>query len=213
MHYGPCSNDHLKSPYPILRKHAWQKLEEQIETWQTLCQQEQMFLVEALERLHVNAQLNSVSLGLLHEVLMKTNRDGHTVHALLLVNNKLLGLYSNKNCPELDVADILMLIILVKNRFKYNDNTVPKSVNRTPPMLASKNDLLKDDRKLFRSSYDYKTMSYNQTFQNESMLSSSSQQVLIVFNFFNFIYFQILSDDKNTTCSLVCLVINIFLIL
>ena len=150
LHYGPCAAEHLKPPYPVIRKETWHNLNELLLTWQTLCQQEQMFLVEALERLQVNQQLNSVSLNLLGEVLVRTNKDGHTVHALLLVNNKLLGLYSNERSPELQVSDILMLTVLVKNKFKYSDDTVPKSVHRTSPPLSGNTALLKDDETLFR---------------------------------------------------------------
>ena len=136
-----------------------------------------MFLVEALERLHVNAQLNSVSLGLLHEVLIKTNRDGHTVHALLLVNNKLLGLYSNEKCPELLVSDILMLIVLIKNRFRYNDKTVPKSIYRTSPILSDGSSLLKEDKILFQSKYTKsEPTQIKQIEENVSLLSSNTSQ-------------------------------------
>lgn len=177
LHYGPCAIDHLKSPYPILRKQIWEKLKSQLETLQLLCQQEQMFLVEALERLHVNAQLNSVSLGLLHEVLIKTNRDGHTVHALLLVNNKLLGLYSNEKCPELLVSDILMLIVLIKNRFRYNDKTVPKSIYRTSPILSDGNSLLKEDKILFQSNYTKSEPTQIKPIEESaSLLSSNASQ-------------------------------------
>lgn len=149
LYYGPCASDHLKPQYPMIRKQTWKDLEELLQTWQTLCEQEQMFLAEALERLHVNPQLNNVSLNLLGDVLLKTNRDGHTVHALLLVNNKLLGLYSNENSPELRVSDILMLIVIVKNKFKYSDDTVPNSCHRTPPPLSSHSTQLTSDEVLF----------------------------------------------------------------
>ena len=88
--FGPCAVDHLRPPYSEKRKKAWKSLDRWLSTWTTLCQQEQMYLVEALERLHVNHQLNSISLNLLGEVLTRSNKDS-TMHALLLVNNKLLG--------------------------------------------------------------------------------------------------------------------------
>lgn len=147
--FGPCAVDHLKPPYPQKRKQTWQMLNEWLVTWQTLCQQEQMYLVESLERLHVNQELNSVSLNLLGEVLARSNKDGNTMHTLLLVNNKLLGLYSSERSIELRSSDILLLIVLMKKRFRYMDELVPRSVFRTPPPFCSKNLLIKDDKSLF----------------------------------------------------------------
>ena len=118
--YGPCAASHLKPSSILLRKETWKKLIGLLLTWQTLCAQEQMFLMEALERLHVNQQLNSISLNLLGDALIKSNKDGKSVHALLLVNNKLLGLYSNERSPELQVSDILLLTVLVKYKFQYS---------------------------------------------------------------------------------------------
>lgn len=147
--YGPCASSQLKPQSISLRKETWKNLIDLLITWQTLCQQEQMFLVEALERLHVNQQLNSISLNLLGDALIKTNKDGRSVHALLLVNNKLLGLYSNERSPELKVSDILLLIVLVKNKFQYSDKTVPNSLYRTSPLLSEGNIQLKNDETLF----------------------------------------------------------------
>ena len=149
LYYGPCAAFHLKPSSVMLRKETWENLMELLITWQILCKQEQMFLVEALERLHVNQQLNSISLNLLGDALLKTNKDGKSVHALLLVNNKLLGLYSNERSPELQVSDILLLIVLVKHKFQYSDETVPNSIYRTPSILNDGNIQLKNDTMLF----------------------------------------------------------------
>eukprot|EP00111_Clytia_hemisphaerica_P024220 TCONS_00071367-protein len=134
--YGPCAVDHLRPPFPDKRRKAWKELDRWLSSWTTLCQQEQMYLVEALERLHVNHQLNSISLNLLGEILAKSNRDS-TMHTLLLVNNKVLGLYSNQRSLELQSADILLLIVLINKSFQYVDELVPKSIYRTPEPLVT----------------------------------------------------------------------------
>lgn len=147
--YGPCAVDHLKPPYPNKRKQTWRILNEWLQTWQTLCQQEQMYLVESIERLHVNQDLNSVSLSLLGEVLTRSNKDGNTMHALLLVNNKLLGLYSSQRSIELRTVDILLLIVMIKKRFRYVDELVPKSIYRVPGPFCTKNTSVIEDKRLF----------------------------------------------------------------
>ncbi len=136
MLYGSAV-DQLKPALTNLRQQRWQLLASLLETWQILCQQEQIFLVESLERLHVNHVLNTICLNLLGEVLSKANKEGHAVHSLLLVNNKLLGLYSSQNAPELQTSDILMLTVFVKEKFEYDDKMVPCSLNRTPSQLMS----------------------------------------------------------------------------
>ena len=132
--YGP-STDQLKPSSILQRQHRWQRLSSLLKTWHTLCQQEQMFLVEALERLNVNGHLNSTCLQLLGEALSKASKGSNAVHSLLLVNNKLLGLYSQPNAFDLKTSDILLLTVFAKNVFKYADVLVPFSLNKAPPQL------------------------------------------------------------------------------
>ena len=80
--YGPCVSAHLKPAAVMLRREKWRELTQLLLTWHTLCAQEQMFLVEALERLHVNQQLNSISLNLLGDAMKSNNRDGKSVSSL-----------------------------------------------------------------------------------------------------------------------------------
>lgn len=147
--YGPCAVEHLRPPFPDKRKLAWENLNKWLDSWTRLCEQEQMYLVEALERLHVNQELNSVSLNLLGEVLAKGNKDS-TLHAMLIVNNKLLGLYSSERSLELKSSDILMLIVLLKKNFKYVDDIIPRSVYRTPLALTRSLTVQKPDSELFK---------------------------------------------------------------
>ena len=149
MLFGPTTGL-LKPTATTVRQQTWETLTNLLQTLQVLYGQEQIFLVEALERLHVNQTLSGICLKLLEDSLSRANKEGHALHSLLLVNNKLLGLYSSPNAPELQVADVLLLIILMKNKFQYNDNTVPHSINRTPRPLASENLQLKTDKDLFQ---------------------------------------------------------------
>ena len=180
LQFGPTAADHLKQSYPAQRIKMWAMLSEILVTWQKLCQQEQIFLVEALERLHVNQQLNVVSMNLLGDVLSKTNKELHSLHALLLVNNKLLGLYSNERTPELIVSDILMLTILVKNTFNYDESTVPLSICRTIAPFGDKDVRLKKDEQLFTKSRQSESssavpISNAKISDTESDISSSSK--------------------------------------
>eukprot|EP00112_Aurelia_sp_Birch-Aquarium-sp1_P002731 Seg1303.8 transcript_id=Seg1303.8/GoldUCD/mRNA.D3Y31 product="Hermansky-Pudlak syndrome 1 protein" protein_id=Seg1303.8/GoldUCD/D3Y31 len=134
--YGPAA-EQIKPASTLQRQQRWHALNRLLETWHILCKQEQMFLVESLERLHVNSDLNSTCLQLLDEALSKARREEHAVHSLLLVNNKLLGLYSQQDAPELKCSDILLLTVFVKERFRYTDKLVPFSLNKAPPQLAS----------------------------------------------------------------------------
>ncbi|KAK6186198.1 hypothetical protein SNE40_008283 [Patella caerulea] len=98
------------------KSERWNFLRRLLETWMKLCCDEQAFLVEAVERLHVNQSLNEKCIELLEEGVEKIqNVPAH--HALLLVNNKLLALYSNRNANELQPADILCIILLAKDVF------------------------------------------------------------------------------------------------
>ena len=135
--FGP-STDRLKPTSTLQRQNLWEYLKSILETWHTLCQQEQMFLVESLEILSVNAELSSKCLHLLEEALSKASKEGNAVHSLLLVNNKVLGLYSQTNAQELKTSDILLLTVFVKEKFRYVDKLVPSSLNRAPTQLVGR---------------------------------------------------------------------------
>ena len=95
MHYG-VSLDLLKPELLSAQKKAWKSLGSLIDTWEFLANQQQSFLVEAVERIHVNQSLSEMSISLLDTALAMTRNKGdpNAVHALLLVNTKLLALYS-----------------------------------------------------------------------------------------------------------------------
>lgn len=95
LHYG-ASLELLKPEILSAQKKAWKTLGGLIDTWGFLASQQQSFLVEAVERIHVNMSLSEMSIRLLDTALgMARNRgEQNAVHALLLVNTKLLALFS-----------------------------------------------------------------------------------------------------------------------
>ena len=95
MHYG-ASLELLKPEILSAQKKAWKTLGSLIDTWVFLASQQQSFLVEAVERIHVNQSLSEMSISLLDTTLnmARSKGDQNVAHALLLVNTKLLALYS-----------------------------------------------------------------------------------------------------------------------
>lgn len=137
LHYG-ASLELLKPEIVSVQKKAWKTLGSLIDTWGFLSSQQQSFLVEAVERIHVNQTLSEMSISLLDATLnMARNKgDQNVVHALLLVNTKLLALYSSRNASELKAADILMITVLLHNIFPHSKQAIPLTLNRTPPPLV-----------------------------------------------------------------------------
>lgn len=137
MHYG-ASLDLLKPEILSAQKKAWKTLGSLIDSWVFLSSQQQSFLVEAVERIHVNHSLSEMSISLLNTALSMARSKGNqnVVHALLLVNTKLLALYSSRNASELKAVDILMITVLLHNIFPHSKQPIPLSLNRTPPPMA-----------------------------------------------------------------------------
>jgi hypothetical protein len=86
----------LKPESRELRKSLWESLSKILETYCFLCCQQQGFLVEANEMIQVNQRVNVMSIHLLESVINKANKEGdpQAKHAMLLVNSKVLALYS-----------------------------------------------------------------------------------------------------------------------
>lgn len=95
LHYG-ASLELLKPEILSAQKKAWKTLGSLIDTFGFLSTQEQSFLVEAVERLHVNQNLAGMAISLLEEALnlARTRGGENVVHSLIMVNTKLLALYS-----------------------------------------------------------------------------------------------------------------------
>lgn len=137
LHYG-ASLELLKPEILSAQKKAWKTLGSLIDTFGFLSSQQQSFLVEAVERLHVNVNLSEMALGLLDDALnlARTRGGQNAVHTLIMVNTKLLALYSSRNASELKAADLLLITVLLYNIFPHSKQAIPVTPNRTPPPLA-----------------------------------------------------------------------------
>ncbi|XP_052773790.1 BLOC-3 complex member HPS1-like [Mya arenaria] len=101
----------------------WHFLRILMSTWTYLARNEQSFLVEAVEKLHMNQVVSEQCVEILQACINRMSEVGEsrTQHALLLVNSKLLSLYSNRNASELQSADILCIIVLVRSLFPTHE--------------------------------------------------------------------------------------------
>lgn len=135
---GPAVNT-LKASYPGAAER--QKLVGKLlDTWETFRKEELAFLLEAVERLLVNQYLNSTCVQLLENVLEKLRCSGHNMnasHAFLLVNTKLLALYSSRNACELIASDILALTMVAHMHHPNCRFELPRSPRRTSPVPHS----------------------------------------------------------------------------
>ncbi|XP_050735263.1 BLOC-3 complex member HPS1-like isoform X2 [Eriocheir sinensis] len=123
---GPCVTILKKS------EEKCSLLDSLLEAWQNLYGREQSYLVEALERLVVNAELSAAAVKSLATVIdmMKPCKDLSPCHALFFVRNKLLALYSSRSAPELSASDLLFLNLMVAaSQIKdgdYTEDAAPK---------------------------------------------------------------------------------------
>lgn len=115
--------DQIKNPKFKSRAEKWKYLQTLMATWVYLSNNEQAFLVEAVERLHVNQLVNEQCFEVLQAAIAVVQEAGerNTQHALLFVNTKLLAMYSNRNAHELIAADILCITLLVRALFPSNE--------------------------------------------------------------------------------------------
>ncbi|XP_018574507.1 Hermansky-Pudlak syndrome 1 protein isoform X2 [Anoplophora glabripennis] len=88
-----------------------------IDSWSYLNENDQAIFVEAVEQLIVNADLSSETIKSLRDTVDKLTPliECNRVHALVLVQNRFLSLYSSQNAKELSSADTLFLIILCQS--------------------------------------------------------------------------------------------------
>ncbi|XP_071033343.1 BLOC-3 complex member HPS1 isoform X2 [Parasteatoda tepidariorum] len=85
--------------------------------WRVLKSEQQIYLVEAVERLIINQDITAMCINLLQVVLEKvrqTHKDGTYLHAFVLVDTKLLALYSSRNSGHLSKEILLFLILIVQ---------------------------------------------------------------------------------------------------
>lgn len=120
-----------------------------LDAWITLRGCEQSVLVEAVEKLSVNPDLASATLKALHDATdkLKTQSEFSNVHALVLVENKFLSLYSSKNSQDLSASDILLMMLLcwvaggrgktIENEDNFDDDFLTPESSVTDETKAS----------------------------------------------------------------------------
>ncbi|KAG8185069.1 hypothetical protein JTE90_017083 [Oedothorax gibbosus] len=105
--YSLCCNDISRSDLVALI----------LEKWRMLKMEQQMYLVEAIERIIINQDITAMCVNLLQEILEKirnSHKDGTHSHAFALVDTKLLALYSSRNSGQLPKETLLLLILIVQ---------------------------------------------------------------------------------------------------
>ncbi|XP_046365121.2 Hermansky-Pudlak syndrome 1 protein homolog [Haliotis rufescens] len=120
--FGPITDEIGHSRFED-KKARWNFLKRLLDTYSKLSKQDQCYLVEAVERLHVNQLVNEKCIELLEKVMRVTEDllSRPAQHSLLLVNTKLMALYSDRTASELQAADILSIILLIQDIFPSNE--------------------------------------------------------------------------------------------
>ncbi|KAI0229704.1 Hermansky-Pudlak syndrome 1 protein [Lamellibrachia satsuma] len=118
---GPVSQA-IRPDKVLMREDRWHFVSTLLTTWCDLYRAEQCFLIEAIERLHVSDELTAKCVRLLESALSSARAAGvrYAVHALLLVNNRLLALYSRRHTAPLATSDLLRLLLLTSATFPYH---------------------------------------------------------------------------------------------
>ncbi|XP_048124956.1 Hermansky-Pudlak syndrome 1 protein isoform X1 [Alosa alosa] len=117
------------------RRVLWLHLQGLLETYSRLREQDQSFLVEAVERListPIARAVYRVSEPPGKQLNSSSERAGEEVqHAFILVHTKLLAFYSSRNASTLSASDLLTLMVMVQHSHPSNpeiDESSPEHV-------------------------------------------------------------------------------------